>query len=295
MTKAEQTTSPVWRAAWKTDDPEWMKARRAEWRRIQNRIKHMAWSKKEVTMLKNYFMFGCAHQPELPRDQWEREYYTPEKGTLWYPDWGPVQDALLHELWLTPDKSEENSQRLLKIYDYQANSARSQFRRRMGMDLEHLSDDLLPLFDGEERRLYRLLGPTRCRREDYPGRTEERYLKLCSYAFSECILVIKRYLAAEKVYDWDIAPLMVDEFCDAFGNAYLHRLRAAENDVDSPRTPESIDESSYRTVENFRNVVDHPGDHLPEQVDVARAVLEDLSAQALPERLEKVVGDLLIR
>ncbi|HEC07609.1 MAG TPA: hypothetical protein ENJ12_12195 [Thiolapillus brandeum] len=297
MTQSNQNPLPEWRAAWRVDDPAWMKARRAEWRRLQGRIKYMVFNQRELTMLKNYFMYGCAHHPELPQEKWKRESYTPERGTLWYPDWGPVQDRLLYELWLTPDKSEKNSQRLLNVYDniYERDRARDRFRKEMGRDLEHLSEDLLPLFDGEEHRLYRLLGPTRCRREDYPDETDEQYIKICDSSYSECIVTIERYLRAEVVHDWDTAPLMVPEFCDAFE----HVLEAWKMESQGEPDPEEYYQERLiflqYIIQSLHNVVDNPDTYKPEQVDVARAVLKCISSHRLPEQVESAVGDLLLR
>ena len=103
-------------AAWKTDDKEWMKARKKEWLKIKSKFNQFIhFEKKNLKFVRNYFLTG------LTGDTWLTEEGTQSLKTFNQPqsiDSYFNNIGLLVAFWLSPDHSKENWERIKCVYCY---------------------------------------------------------------------------------------------------------------------------------------------------------------------------------
>jgi hypothetical protein len=214
MTSNAIENKPAWRSAWHLDDPDWVKGRQRAWKGIKNSpfIKELLLPNKgELKKIKNFYLIGSAFDPEPPLEDWDWECYHPDTSPI------PVTSAMLLELWLTADDSEDNWTHIKDKYrkdDFR--SARDRFRDA----IYRLYPKYGSIFDGLEARIYTLLGPTRCRHEDYPGVEENQFRRISKSVNSKLGVPISAHLAAEEPHSDNITPLFAAEWCDTIVDAY---------------------------------------------------------------------------
>lgn len=169
-------------SAWHPEDPAWVKKRKSEWRLVKKNLDKLNFiRKKEITFLKDFFLTGTVNMAALQEYCWG---HANPKRPLQF-----VEGAVLLECWLSPDHSEANWQRIKQKYsDYEGawNDAKRRFMEiasrlpggyvALNGDLVYYGEDGESFFSGLEERLYRFLMPTRCRREDFPGISDDDYL-----------------------------------------------------------------------------------------------------------------------
>lgn len=281
---SETEQMPEWRKAWKVDDPQWVKERKAKWKEIKEHLPNVAWfvSKDKHKKLKNYFFYGHGIYPTPPEEDWRIKRYDtdrPLKGTA----------AALFECWLTPDRSDENFHRILARHVLEKRdgrgrliidrspitTSRARFRELMA---GHRFPAQGSLLDGLEERLYYLFGPTRGRREDFPDLSEKEFQYTVSMSYSFAVSVLKRFLFAEVPNPYDIAPLVVLEYCDSIVLSYERVLH--EHGVER-----AINNSKQAVayLKAFVDIADGVREATELQQQVARQLLECLPVSELPQ------------
>lgn len=108
--------------AWKTDDKQWMKARKASWKPIKKELVRVDEMKREdVKMLQDYYLFG--KMPDIPPEHYYFENFN-----------------MIFRLWFHPDQSEENWISIIKATD-DSDFKRSQgiFMSETGTWVKHLN------------------------------------------------------------------------------------------------------------------------------------------------------------
>jgi hypothetical protein len=147
------------RAAWKLDDPEWMKQRKKAWRDYKDSPIFSNYKKDLIKRCKTFFLTGIAFDPEPSEDEWNPPFgYHPLECPL------PLSNSLLMECWLDPEPSKERWEAVRnRIEQDEYWRTRSFFRgcfrtwNRNGYPI---------LFNGLDERLYHFFSPTRCRWQD---------------------------------------------------------------------------------------------------------------------------------
>jgi hypothetical protein len=215
MTSNAIENKPAWRSAWYLDDPDWVKGRQRAWKRIKSSpfIKELLLPNREdLKRIQNFYLTGSAFSPELTEEDWHWKNYHPNTRPV------PVGGAsMLIELWLTADDSEANWNNIDNKYSSSSHdAARNSFRDA----IYRLYPKYGSIFDGREARLYTLLGPTRCRHEDYPGVEENQFRRISKSVNSKLGVPISAHLAAEEPHSDSITPLFAAEWCDTIVDAY---------------------------------------------------------------------------
>ena len=113
---AEEIANHDFLQAWKTDDPEWMKARKKEWLKIKNKFNQFIhFEKKNLKFIRSYFLTG------LTGDTWLTDKATQALKTFNQPrSVSPYFSnvGLLVAFWMSPDHSQENWNRIKCVYCY---------------------------------------------------------------------------------------------------------------------------------------------------------------------------------
>lgn len=102
--------------AWKTDDPEWMKARKKEWLIIKSKINQFThFQKKNLKFVRSYYLTGITGDAWLTDEATQslKTFNQPESISLYFNNVG-----LLAAFWLSPDHSQENWERIKCVYCY---------------------------------------------------------------------------------------------------------------------------------------------------------------------------------
>lgn len=287
---------PEWRKAWKVDDPQWVKARKAKWKEIKKHLPEVAWfvSKGTHKKLKNYFFYGHGIYPAPAYEDWRIERYYPNQ---------PLRGeaAVLFECWLTPDRSDESFQRILARHVHESRngrgrlvvdlseitSSRSRFRELMA---GHRFPAQGSLFDGLEERLYYLFGPTRGRREDFQDLSEKEFRHTVSMSYGFAVSVLKRFLFADAPNPYDIAPHVLPEYCDSIVISY-------ERVLDEHGEERAINNSKQAAayLQIIVDIADGVRESTELQQQVARRLLDCLPVSRLPDIVRKNIEPVLVR
>jgi hypothetical protein len=287
MTTDNSEHKPAWRAAWRLDDPDWVKVRQRAWKKVKNSpfIKELLLPNKEdLKRIQNFFLTGSAFDPELPEEDWHWKNYHPDTRPL------PVGEAtMLIELWLTADDSESNWQHIDDKYSEGSHqSARDRFRDA----LYRLYPEHGSVFDGREARIYSMLGPTRCRREDYPERSDKAFKRACRSVNAGLGTPIKVHLLSKEPRPDSIAPILAREWCDAVIGAYEYNVILADEKQNT-----GFIETFFVWVEDIvsasRKIVEDPEQYHPSQVELSQKIITYLSEMVFPQSLQEVLGKYL--
>jgi hypothetical protein len=134
------------------------------------------------------------------------------------------------------------------------------------------------LLDGLEERLYYLFGPTRGRREDFPDLSDKEFRYTVSRLYGFGLSVLKRFFYADPPNPYDIAPLVVPEYCDSIV-FYYERVLEEHGE-------ERVINYSKQEAQYFRVVVDIANEKRKAteiQYEVAKRVLNELPLSELPQ------------
>ena len=189
---------------------------------------------------------------------------------------------MLMEAWLTADQSEQNWRHIQEKYTSgQRWSARSRFREVLNAIYpEHGS-----VFGGLEGRLYRLLGPTRCRPEDYPDKSPEVYQKICASVYAQLVSAIRAHLMAEQADPDNIAPELAREWCDSVPGAYQEKVRVSE-ELNNRDFRDVFVDGLTKLLLRSLEITKQPDSYHPTQVALARDIIQYLSEMDLPKPLQ---------
>lgn len=287
MTNNNSEHKPAWRDAWRLDDPDWVKARQRAWNTIKNSayIKELLMPNREdLKRIKDFYMTGSGFDPELPQEEWIRKNYHPDTRPL------PVGEAsMLLELWLTADDSESNWQHIDEKYSQDSHrSARDRFRSA----LHRLYPEHGSIFDGWEARIYTMLGPTRCRREDYPDSTDIFFNRTCRAVNSELGAPIRAHLLSEQPTQDGFTPVLAREWCDTIIGAYECFVVLA-NEKQNP----GFINSYFSWVEDIlsasQKIAHDPDSYHSTQVELSQRIITYISELDIPEPLQDVLGKYL--
>jgi hypothetical protein len=272
---------PEWRKAWKLDDPEWVKQRKAEWKRLKQHpiLGNKEWFKPaEQKAIKNFFMAGMPHIPEPPEREWEWDGYNPDLPLE------TVDGGVLLECWLTADQSEANWRHIAGKY------AKSTFmfsRRRLREWLRNKFPERGCLFDGLEERLYLLFDPTRCRPEDFPEETHLRFINDAWRTYNDLKPMIRGFFLSQSPNPCNIAPVMLREWCDAIPWAY----EALRN---NGKGNERLQVKSVTEILTAAaDIIQSPKGWGPRQVESAKRLLEFMRDTELPEELDSFLRPII--
>jgi hypothetical protein len=286
MTNNNAEHRPAWRDAWRLDDPDWVKARQRAWKTIKNSafIKEVLMpNKDELKKIKNFYLTGSGYDPEPPPEEWRWNSYHPDTKPV------PVTSAMLVELWLTADDSENNWLHIDEKYSQGSHrSARDRFRSA----LHRLYPEHGSIFDGREARIYAMLKPTRCRLEDYPDRPDRTFNRTCSAVNSELGSPIRAHLLSEQSTADSFTPMLASEWCDTVLGAYQHNVFLAED----KQNPGFIS-SYFSWVEDIlsasQKIAHDPGGYHSTQVELSQKIITYLSELDMPQPLQDVLGKYL--
>lgn len=246
--------------AWKVDDKEWMKQRKAAWKDVKRKIACILnVSPEERRTLKDYYLFG-KEDPELPLSK--------------------VHTGPLFELWLCPDRSEEHWKIVKEKYtDRQRSNACNEFVT-VNMNLKEYAPDGGSFFDGLEERLCRWFGLDRLRREDWPAMNDDQFR---SMAKDRMLLVIEiqTYLTDEFSNVFDITRYLIPKWRDALMIAYeqLPELKPHFRQF----------KSLAKTV---KDILDNPNAYNDVKVSMAKEIRDLFSDKALPDQVIEFFGML---
>jgi hypothetical protein len=293
---SETEQMPEWRKAWKVDDPQWVKERKAKWKEIKKHLPEVAWfvSKNVHKELKNYFFYGHGVYPAPAKEDWRIERYDPNR-----PLGGTA--AALFECWLTPDRSDENFQRILARHVLEKRdgrgrlvidrspitSSRSRFRELMA---GHHFPAQGSLLDGLEERLYYLFGPTRGRREDFPDLSDKEFRYTVSLAYGFSVSVLKRFLFTDAPNPYDIAPYVVPEYCDSMVIYYELLL-----EEDSEKRVIDFSKQAATYLQVIVDIANGEREATEIQQQVARRLLDCLPVSRLPKIVRRNIEPVLVR
>lgn len=275
---------PAWRAAWHLDDPEWVKQRKQNWKRMKNSpaVESLFMpNKDELKKIKNFYLTGSAFDPEPAEKDWRWNNYHPDTRPV------PISKAMLLELWLTADDSEENWQH---IYDKYTNSHHRDARWAFRDALHRLYPEYGSIFDGREARIYRLLGPTRCRPEDYPDLSDDLFRKISKSENSMIGAPIKALLTEDNRSIDDFVPTLAREWCDTVPGAYEF---AESVSSERPKLLPTLVKGLEKAFAKASMISREPERFASSQVQLAENIIAFLSEMTLPKQLDDVLGEYL--
>lgn len=285
---------PERQKAWRLHDPAWVKARKAEWKHVKEKLPVVGWflNQTDKKILKNYFMEGCGYNPERDKPDWGIVACTPENPLR------GVSGRVMFEFWLHPDRSEENWKKIVSRYCANGdtgifNDSRSRFRELIRTSLPAEGS----LFDGLDERIYRMFTPVRCRRQDYPELDEAEYYEKCWTVCAQLVMAIRNFISAEKVNNESLAPALVREWCDAAPGAYMAARNGAEKLSDKKQAKKYLDyylrDAIGWQIIKSHEIIQNPENFEPKQVDVAREILARLYRAELHEDLQEFAAPYL--
>lgn len=245
---------------WKTDDKEWMKARKAAWKSIKPKIDSINnLYKEERRALKGYFISGVND-----------------------PNW-PIEDmvpGLLLEFWLHPDHSDEHWNSLLPKYNFRDWSDSSNAFKDANRGIEISFPNGESFFDGLEEQLCRYFHFDRTRKEDWPECDDDQFLLLAR----DRLLMAQSfsyYLNIPNPHPFDITRFKVKAWRDAMCLAY---------DSDLPiftKIP-----VLQRVIQDVDNVLSNP-DRRPERiVKLAKELAEVFNDPELPASAKEDIANI---
>ncbi len=184
---------------WKIDDKEWMRLRKAKWKEIKKKVDMLYFlGNKQKQMLKNYFLIGVL----------ESDYPL-----------GEMDVPLLLEIWMHPDRSDMNWQKIKEKYTWrQWSDSRLRFAE-INRGLDDYSPDGSSFFDGLEERLCRWFYFDRLRREDWPDLTDDQFMRMAEQTLPMA-RTFDTYLRSQNPNPYDITRYRVSEWKDAMVLAY---------------------------------------------------------------------------
>ncbi len=116
---AEETANHSFLQAWKTDDPEWVKARKKEWLSIKGKFNYFpeGFQKKNLKFIRSYFLTGLV-EADWASDEVAIALRTHNQPLSIVRYIGSSPEGLLISFWLSPDHSQENWERIKCVYCY---------------------------------------------------------------------------------------------------------------------------------------------------------------------------------
>ena len=247
-------------AAWKTDDKEWMKARKAAWKSIKPKIDSINnLYKEERKVLKDYFLNGIID-----------------------PNW-PIKDmvpGLLLEFWLHPGHSDEHWRSLLPKYNFRDWSDSSNAFKDANRGIEHYCPNSESFFDGLEERLCHYFHFDRTKKEDWPECDNDQFLLLAQ----DRLLMAQSfasYFHNPNPHPYDITQFKVKAWRDAMCLAY---------DPDLPiftKIP-----ALQRVVQGVEKVLSNTDDYPERVVKLAEELTEVFDDPELPDSAKEDIASI---
>lgn len=280
-------------SAWKANDKAWMKARRAQWKDVNPRIKEWGQYHRDEfnKVLRGYFLTG-----ELPLEDLYRNLGDTFNAKA---PFDHMETVFFMECWLTADQSEDNwrairdrnlsvlSKRASEEYAWQKYHHSHMHLRKIMARYPRVGT---ALGDAKlEQRLYRFFNPTRCRREDYPQLSDAVYVERADNTFSNIASGLKRVIYAERPNQNSFAMIALDEMMDAINPAFT-LYESSEGD-----TLKHMSKHLANEVVEARRAL-HLADTRPAfQVDFAQRFLEQMQRGDLVPVVRKVVDEAMDR
>ncbi len=275
MTYPNET--PEWRKAWKLSDPDWVKARQKAWTAIKKSpaIKGGHFSKTDLSRIKTFFMTGSAFDPEPLEEEWRFLSYHPDKKPL------PVSYRVLVECWLNADQSEARWLEIKKIANERSYDSSRRFLREITRI--HFPEQGT-MFNGLDERLYYFFTPTRCRPEDYPDLSVEKYRRQSRIVYADFFHIIEAYLKP-NYNPASIAPVLLLEWCDSVVPSY-----------------EALDREDWKVdhivrlkelIQNTLSILNDAEGHAAQQVAFAQNFVDNFRGMTMPASMEKVLKPFL--
>jgi len=242
---------------WLVDDKEWMKSRRANWKVIKRKIDKLGFlENEEKKALKNYYLLG-------------------EEDENW-PLTNMTGGALL-ELWLNPDKSEEQWNKIREKDKNHTNRFNYASNKEFMNINSHLNkyclDAELSFFDGLEERLCKYFHLDRLLREDWPELEEDIFIKKAKEGLSLC-RSFDNYLREESPNPYDITQYQVNRWFDAVKISFNPKYKIHGLDW---------------MIESMCSVLNEPNTHHELVVNMARNLNSVINDSEFPEECREVI------
>ena len=258
--------------AWKTDDKDWMKARRAGWKEVKMTLDRLTGVRgQDKKFLKQFYMSGEVDIDAMV-EEYGRRAVNPEKPLQ------PMDAPVLLECWLTADQSEENWQNIKDSYaDWELQDS----CRRLLESLAYYPETGA-LFGGLEERLYRFLCPTRCRPEDYPNLNHSQYLDHARVVYGNVCLALMTYFAVDPPNPNNFIYCRLSEWHDSIIPTFQKK-------------PDALLNGLHKYVIPMHKILNHP-DAYPEiilkTVKQLEAILKDEELpQAIRDKVDEIINN----
>ena len=302
MKGINQENLPDYFSAWEVDNPEWVKQRKKDWKKIKESPGYL-WCvlpRKQLPLLRKYFMTGIGINPqklESNPNYFETDDHRHRPLA--------VQDALLFEIWLSANKSEEHIQRVLNrcsdgLSIPKGKAAFSRIMMRFFDDkteitgIDRLIREQGSMFAGSDEYLYRLLAPTHLYATDQYDEFSPEAIKLqsgsCISAYSGWV---KNFLTKEYLVN-SIAPLVLEEWlCCVPSSILKNEIVLKERPLRKGGHPLSYFDFMKKnylipSIEIHKN----PGDFDSVQVDFAERILEAFKTMTVNEEVDNHVREI---
>lgn len=262
-------TTPAWRKAWKVDDPEWMKNRQMEWKKLKSSVVFKDYfNTEEVSEIKNFFLFGRAHDPEPEQEDWRWLRYHPNKKPI------SVSYSALIQAWLSPVFDPSRWKEIIKDTDLMIIQRNRNFMRNT---LRSDYPDTGNLFGEREKLLYHIFEPTRINYEDIPS---DRLFNVAKNVFLNFSPVVSKFFNLEFNPD-NLAPELLPEYCDSL-IPYCEQL---EDDEFHELRPVAV----AKVIQKPLEILTNPDDYHPDQVKAAQYIIDRLNDEDLePKHLSPI-------
>jgi len=236
--------------AWKLDDKEWVKARRAEWKEYEyNLRKILILEKEDFPYYKDYFLTGS------------------EAGLAGFAPYEVALNSVI-EMWLHAENNIETFSNILDKYSTDIKNAQNFFLKntpRPENDYKGVSH-----FNGKDINIYKTLFPLELRRADYPELDEEGYKEFCFNKHLNLSGLFASFLSRAEVMPYDYCLLLVPFWREAFINGF------SQEDKPFPKVVayfysiyddrENLDDISKNLVEQLVEVFNDPA--IPEEAKI---------------------------
>ena len=260
---------PEWRKAWKIDDPEWMKNRQMEWKKLKSSAVFKDYFKaQEMSKIKNFFLYGSAYHPEPEQEDWRWLRYHPDKKPI------GVSYSVLIQAWLSPVF---DSNRWKDILSYVDPTSVPKSRNFMRNTLRSDYPDTGNLFGEREKLLYHIFEPTRINYEDIPS---DRLFNVAKNVLLNFSPVVSKFFNLKFNPD-NLAPELLPEYCDSL-IPYCEQL---EDDEFHELRPVAV----AKVIQKPLEILTNPEEYHPDQVKAAQYIIDRLNDEDLePKHLSPI-------
>ena len=226
--------------AWKLDDKEWVKARRAEWKEYEYNLKKIiTLEKDDFPHFKSYFLTGNEDGLNGFLHSW-------------------AESRMVIEMWLHGSNDITIFKKIANKYT-EIKAAQNFFKSNVPPTNDYKG---VSHFNGKDFNIYKTLFPLELRRADYPELDEEGYKEFCFNKHLNLSGLFASFLSRAEVMPYDYCLLLVPFWREAFINGF------SQEDKPFPKVVayfysiyddrENLDDISKNLVEQIVEVLNDP-------------------------------------